>query len=207
MAPELSKAAAVARNFVQMAHTCAIGPVWVTEAGYDINQQSPQKAVPIKDKTALQTQADWTLRTSLLYARAGIQKVFYSELMDDNPKLGTMFSTAGLLNADRSPRPVADYMRQVNKHFGQYAYTATINNDPIVDKYTHDDTTMYMLVVPDQKGRTATYTLDLGSTTTVYIYKPKAGSDMELTQQTTNNGKVAIRATETPVFVTSSLLK
>ena len=98
-------------------------------------------------------------------------------------------------------------MRQVNKHFGQYAYTATINNDPIVDKYTHDDTTMYMLVVPDQKGRTATYTLDLGSTTTVYIYKPKAGSDMELTQQTTNNGKVAIRATETPVFVTSSLLK
>ena len=207
VAPELSKAAAVARNFVQMAHTYAIGPVWVTEAGYDINQQSPQKAVPIKDKTALQTQADWTLRTSLLYARAGIQKVFYYELMDDNPKLGTMFSTAGLVNIDRSPRPVADYMRQVNKYFGQYAYTATINNDPIVDKYTHGDTTMYMLVVPDQKGRTATYTLDLGSTNTAYIYKPKAGSEMELTQQTTNNGKVAIRATETPVFVTSSLLK
>ena len=208
IAPELSKAAAVAHNFVQMAHTYGIGPVWVTEAGYDVNQQSPQRAIPIKGKTALQTQADWTLRTSLLYARAGLQKVFYYELMDDNPKLGSMFSTAGLVNADRSPRPVADYMRQVNKHFGQYAYKATISNDPIVDKYSRGDTIMYMLVVPDQKGRTATYTLDLGNATTAYIYSPKAGSiDMELTQRNTSNGKVEIMATETPVFVTSSLLK
>ena len=99
-------------------------------------------------------------------------------------------------------------MRQVNKHFGQYAYKATISNDPIVDKYSRGDTIMYMLVVPDQKGRTATYTLDLGNATTAYIYSPKAGSiDMELTQRNTSNGKVEIMATETPVFVTSSLLK
>ena len=68
----------IANAFIQVAHEYLNDmPVWVTEAGYDINQASPNKAVPIWNKTALETQADWILRTSLLYARVGIQKVFY----------------------------------------------------------------------------------------------------------------------------------
>ena len=74
---------------------------------------------------------------------------------------------------------------------------------PIVDRYTHNGLPMYMLVVPDEKGRTATYTLDLGNAATAYIYTPTPGSDnMSLVQKKTTNGKVEILATETPVFVT-----
>jgi len=208
IAPELSKAAAVANGFIQMSHIYANDmPVWITEAGYDINQQSKSKAIPVKNKTALETQADWILRTSLLYSRAGIQKVFYYELNDDRPNSANNFGTSGLINPDRTNRPAADYLSQVNKLFGAYTYAGTLNNDPIVDQYKLDGsssmyTSMYMLVVPDEKGRTAVYALNLPGADAVYIYRPKAGSkDMQVVKKKVENSKVEIDVTETPVFV------
>ena len=77
-APELTNAAATAKKFVEMSHLYAGDmPVWVTETGYDTSQQSPQRARKINKRPALETQADWILRTSLLYARAGIQRLFF----------------------------------------------------------------------------------------------------------------------------------
>ncbi|WP_332367893.1 T9SS type A sorting domain-containing protein [Spirosoma telluris] len=59
-----------------------------------------------------------------------------------------------------------------------------------------------MLVVPDEIGRTATYRLDLGTATQAQIYTPKVGSnDMELQMVSTNQGKVQLTVTETPIFV------
>jgi len=203
VAPELSKAAGIARDFVQFAHLYARDmPVWVTEAGYDINQQSPQKAIAINNKTALQTQADWILRTSLLYARCGIQKLFFYQLYDDNAASGSKFATCGLLNKDRSRRPAADYLYQANKLFDEYSWSATINTDPIVDKYTCNDKIMYMLVMPSQTGKTATYTLALSNAATAYLYHPTPGSnDMTLEKKPVTNGELEIAVTETPVFV------
>jgi hypothetical protein len=179
-------------------------PVWITEAGYDINPGSVQKAPAIKDKTAEETQADWILRTSLLYARTGIQKVFYYELYDDNPGNDMRYATSGLMNNKNGKRPAADFLYQTNKLFGEYSYKESINNNPIADRYTNKNASMYMLVIPDDEGRTESYTLDLGKAAYAYIYKPKAGSgNMEVVKQKTNNGKVEITVTETPVFVTS----
>jgi len=203
-APELTKAAAVAEEFIQMSHQYAGDmPVWVTETGYDINQESPQKALPINGRSAIETQADWNLRTSLLYARAGIQKTFFYELTDDNPLYGGIYSSCGFIKPTRTTRPAADYFYQTNKLFGAYTYAATISKDPIVDHYTNNGLSMYVLLVPDQKGRTTTYTLDLGKVETAYIYKPKSEAvNLEVTKQKTTNGKVTITVTETPVFVT-----
>jgi len=203
-APELTKAAMTAGKFISMSHQYAGDmPVWVTETGYDINQESPQKAMAINSRTAMETQADWNLRTSLLYARSGIQKVFFYELMDDNPKISTIYATSGLSNPDRTRRPVADYFYQVNKLFGAYSYQVTISSDPVVDRYAYNGLSMFVLLVPDQKSRTATYTLDLGNAPTAFIYQPKPGSNnMDVVKQKTINGKVEIHVTETPVFVT-----
>jgi endoglucanase len=202
VAPELSGAERVARNFVTMSHTYAQDlPVWVTEAGYDLNRKSPQKAIPIGSKSAQQTQADWMLRTSLLYSRAGIARVFYYELMDDNPASDANFSTCGLVNADRSPRPVANYFREVDRRFGQYTYDTTLSTDPIVDRYTHGDSVMYVLAVPDEKGRTASYTLNVGNAPVAYIHTPGSNT-MNVTTLRATNGKVNVTVTETPVFVT-----
>ncbi len=204
VAPELTVAGKVATEFVQLAHRYAKDmPVWVTEAGYDINPGSTQRAIAINNKTALETQADWTLRTSFLYARSGIQRVFYYQLYDDNATSSTKYGTSGLIDSNRHRRPVADYLMQVKQQFGSYKYVSTISRDPLVDKYTCNNQRMYMLVVPDQKGRTSSYTLDLGKAKTACIYTPKAGDNkMELARKRTTDGKIILLVSETPMFVT-----
>ncbi len=206
IAPELSKAAVTAEKFLQMAHEYAGDrPVWITEAGYDINQRSKSKVKLIKNKSALETQADWLLRTSMLYAKAGIQKVFYYELVDDQTNSYNNFATSGLIDTDRTNRPAADYFYQTNKLFGDYTFVKTISADPVVDRYELNGAPMFFLVIGDQKGRTATYTLDIGKAESAYIYSPKPGSDhMELVKKKIINGKIEVAVSETPVFVTGS---
>jgi endoglucanase len=205
IAPELSKADSFANEFVQMAHVYAGDmPVWVTETGYDVHHNSPQRASALNGRSAMDMQADWVLRTSLLYARTGVQKVFFYELYDDNSDNGERYASSGLVNRNGMNRPAADFLRQTNKLFGGYTYRQTINRNPIVDKYVSGDRQMYMLVVPGQSGRTANFRLDMVGADSVYIYKPKAGNvNMEEVRQKTNRGKIDITVTETPVFVTS----
>ena len=203
VAPEKSKAAEVAGQFIQMAHRYAGGmPVWITEAGYDINQDSPLKAIPIGNKTPEMTQADWILRSSLLYARSGIEKVFYYQMYDDNPHAPIQFGSSGMLNTNRTRRASADYLFQVNKLMGEYVYKETIQQDPIVDRYEKEGQEAYALVIPDEVGRTATYSLNVGGTDSVRIYTPRKGyQDMSYTIVAPQNGQVTVSVTETPVFV------
>ena len=202
-APEVANAAQVAQAFVTMAHQYASDmPVWVTETGYDTNQGSPLKAIAIGPRSVLQTEADWTLRTALLYARWGVERTFFYQLADDNPASAVQFSSAGLVNADRSAKPAADFLRQANQLLGAYTYTGTLNRDPLVDRYEGAGQTMYALVVPDEKGRTATYTLDLGGATTATIYQPREGqASMSATPVSAPGGRLTLTVTETPQFV------
>lgn len=203
VAPELSEIGSVADKFIKMAKDNAPGlEVWVTETGYDVGK-TPQSAIAIGSKTSFVTQADWNLRTSLLYARHGIARcMFY--MLDDAGGLDNkvQYSSSGFHNDDLSKRPSADYMLQTKKLLGNYFYSATLNNDPIVDLYKLDKKEMYVLTIPDQKGRTATYQLDLGSATQAIIHTLQIGKD-EMLHRTvsTTNGKISIEVTETPIFV------
>ncbi|QDK79723.1 carbohydrate-binding protein [Spirosoma sp. KCTC 42546] len=202
-APEVTPIDRIADDFRQTAHRQSYDmPVWITEAGYDVNQGSPIRAIPIGAKSALETQGDWILRTALLYARKGIEKLFFYQLYDDNGT-GGMFGTSGLANGDDvSRRPAADYLYQTKKLFGEYSYKETTHSNPIVDRYEKDGKSAYVLVVPDEIGRTALYTLDLGTATQAQIYRPKVGSnDMELQTVSTDQGKLLLTVTETPMFV------
>ena len=202
-APEVSGAARVAREFMAFAHQYARGmPVWITETGYDLHPASPFKAMAIGRKPAALTQADWILRSSLLYARNGVERVFFYQLVDDRANSPVQFSTSGLINQDRSRRPAADYLRQVNELLGDYAYQETLSQDPLVDRYAHQGKSVYVLVVPDEKDRKATVTLDLGSAAAAFVYRPRIGQDhMSREKLKTRQGKLSIPVTETPVFV------
>ncbi len=204
VAPELSNTETIAKDFMQTAQIYANGmPVWVTEAGYDLHPNSTQRAIPIGKKPALLTQADWVLRTSLLYSRMGIAKLFFYELYDDN---GTniKYGTSGLLNANKTRRPAADYLYQTQKLFGAYSFVSQISNAPEVDMYQNKDTIMYVIFNPTQEGKESNYNLDLKNATSAYIYIPKPESDnMEMHQEKTTNGKLGLIATETPMFVTN----
>jgi len=202
IAPELSNDGSIANDFVKLANSLPQHPeVWLTETGYDINQESYQKAESIGSKTVLQDQADWILRTSLLYIRYGVKRVFFYQLFDDHAGGTTQYATSGL-NEGIKRRPAADYILQTTKLMGDYNYIKTISKDPLVDQYTLGNKTMYVLTIPDETGRKGTYTLDLGKAKTANIYHPKAGADaMDKSQVSTVNGKIKIEVTETPVFV------
>ena len=202
VAPEMAPTDSLARAFITLVQRNAPGmPVWVTEAGYDVNQQSTQRVVPAAGKNILTTQADWILRTSLMYARTGVQRLFYYQLYDDNATSTIKYGTSGLINDNRSPRPAADYLRQVNAMFGKYLYAATISNNPMVDKYTDPNgRTMYVLW---QTGNDpVNYTLNMDKSLSPVMYTPVAGqAAMRVTALKSTNSRVTIPVTSTPVFV------
>lgn len=201
-APEVTNAKQILENFVKVTREISNDlPIWNTEAGYDVHQDSPLKAIPIGSKSALQTQADWILRTSLFTARNGVEKLFFYQMYDDNGG-GGMFASAGFVNNDQTRRPSADYFLQTQKLFGQYEYKETLHNDPIVDRYELNGQSLFILTVPDEIGRTAEYTVNLNQSGIARIYTPTAGADnMAMTELPIVDGKVTVTAGETPIFV------
>jgi hypothetical protein len=206
VAPEVSATAQTAQSFIAMAHEYAADmPVWVTEAGFDANQGSVQRAPAIGSKTPALVEADWILRSSLLYARNGIQRVFYYEEYDDNAANPTQYASSGLINDDHTRRPAADYLYQVNKQFGNYTFAKSISSSPVVDQYQSGSSSAYAVYLPAQTGQTSTYSLDLTGADSAYVYKPVAGaSAMSHTKVKLTAGKLAFTISETPTFVVPS---
>jgi hypothetical protein len=188
---------------LQTAHDYAYDmPVWVTEAGYDLNSGSPLHAIPIGNKTAEQTQADWILRTALLYNRMGIERVFFYEMYDDNAPSQSQFASSGLINDNHTRRAAADYLYQANKLMGQYVYQETISKSPLVDHYTFNGLDAYVLMMPTENGSTLTYNLKLVNANTADIYTPKPKQDsMSVTVASVVAGQLSVPVSETPVFV------
>jgi endoglucanase len=205
-APELSTTIKVADSFVQMAHRELNNmPVWVTELGYDANQGSPYKAIPIGNKTEYITQADWNLRSALLYNRLGIERSFFYLLYDDNFDNPTQFASSGFLNTDKSRKPTADFLFQASKLVGDYLYKETLSTNPVVDRYELNGQSAYILYIPDEKGLTATHSLTVNNFNQVKVYTPKAGSDvMDVVTMPVVAGKVSLTISETPIFVLPS---
>lgn len=201
-APELSDVGLVADNFVKLSKSQANNTeIWVTECGFDVNPRSTQAVVAIPTKSTRQTQADWTLRTSLLYARKGIKRTFFFMLNDVNVDDATQYSSAGLIEKGKR-RISGDYLYQAKKLMGNYFYQSTSSNDPVVDLYTSGTKKMYVLTIPDQKNRKANYTLSLGKAVKeATIYRPKAGAEEMTAEKVTVNEKLVIAVTETPTFI------
>ena len=200
-APELSEQGDKADEFVAYAHTINKKmEVWNTESGYDVDLSSAQKAIAIKRKSALITQADWILRSSLLYARHGVNRAFYYMLTDLNPTVGR-FASSGFIVGDKR-KPVADYFFQVKNLMGNYVYNSTVNNDPLVDIYTMEKKMMFILTVPDEVGRTESYDLRLPKAKKAIIYQLRPGADhMTIDTVIVNNYVLKVEVSETPIFV------
>lgn len=205
VSPEATSMGTIADDFVELAAELGKNmEVWTTETGYDLREESLQGVKSIEGKSAMLTQADWILRTSLMYARHGVSRVFFYEAYDsDAPGANSNnpFGTSGLLNEGKR-RPAADYLLQVTKLMGEYVYDNTINNDPAVDRYKFRDKFMYVLVVPDEKDRREDYVLNLNKAKKARIYTLKPGADaMTYKDENIENGNLTVHVTETPVFV------
>lgn len=203
-APEKSLADSIARNFIEASHRYAYDtPVWISEQGYDLHQGSPLRAVSVGSRTAAETQADWILRSALLYARRGFHRSFFYQVFDLNSDCSNKYCSMGLIEKGTNARkPAADFLYQTIGQFGEYRFQETLNSDPFVDRYEYNGQSMYALSVPDEIGRTETYSLNLGTADSAIIYRPTVDSDT-MTQQrvATAGGLLSLTVTETPVFV------
>lgn len=203
-APEVAHADSFAKRFVDCARKYSQNmAVWVTETGYDRNAGSPVKAIAIGSRTVQQTQADWSLRNSLMYARMGVERTFFYMMDDVDSNSTTQFASSGLVYPNYSRRPVADFMYQTKRLMGEYVYKETISTNPMVDRYELDGRSAYVLVKPTENGSTMSYTLSLPMTTgTAKIYKPTQGQDsMALSTAPISGSSITLTVTETPVFV------
>src|SRR5690606_25405856 len=127
LAPEKSESAKIAQQMVELSNEQANGiPVWNTESGYDINQSSPQKAIPIKDKPALVTQADWSLPTSLVSALNCVSRLFFYMLLDLSMNSTTQYASSGFSDRESSaewtPKPSWNYLFQAKEILGEFYY-------------------------------------------------------------------------------------
>jgi len=206
VAPELSPSADLAERFRAFSNEKVNGiPVWNTEVGYDVNQHSIQRAIAIEGKSALETQADWSLRTALLYARHGINKLFFYMLHDVDARSTLQYASSGFVDKEGgaySGKPAWDFLVQARNLIGEYYYQETLNTDPIVDLYTLGDKKMYVLTIPDEVGREEKFELDVGDSKQVRIHELVIGSkEVRTTTQPVANGKITIKVSETPIFV------
>ncbi|SEN57266.1 hypothetical protein SAMN05216436_11857 [bacterium A37T11] len=203
-APELSDQGLVADEFIKLSGQLKNMPVWTTEVGYDLDERSAQRAIAIGSKSPEMVQADWIVRTGLNYARHGVDRVFYYQLYDAEPKgqsSGYPFGHSGLVQ-DGKRRIAADYILQINNAFGQYHYTKTISSEPFVDLYENGSKKMYVMVVPDEIDKKENFQLELGTTQKVLLKYLKPGSgQMASKEVAVNGGKLLVHVTETPLFV------
>jgi hypothetical protein len=201
VAPEQSEAANVAAQFALLGNEYHL-PVWVTEAGYDINPQSPQRAIPIGHKSILETQADWTMRTALLYARNGIQKLFFYMLFDDNLANPVQYASSGLVTENLKRRPAANFILQTKNLLGNFSYRKTISKTPLVDLYQYGKRKIYVLVQPTQNGSVGSYSFVLPNAQKAVIHQLNInGFTMSAKTAEVKNGRLTVEVTETPVFV------
>ncbi|MFD2932346.1 T9SS type A sorting domain-containing protein [Spirosoma flavum] len=202
-APELSIAAQVARNVLKLAHeACYDMPVYMSETGYDLNQGSPLHAIAIGNKSVLSTQADWNLRTALLYGREGVDRVDFYQTYDLSLDCATQFCSMGFINPDFTRKPTADYFYQAKKLIGDYVFKESLSTNPNVDRYERNGQSAYALWIPDEVGRTGQYSLNLGTGNVARVYTPQAGRDtMALQILPTVNSRITLTLTETPQFI------
>jgi hypothetical protein len=200
-APELSAAASNADAMVAVSKTIKdVPPVWVTESGYDVNASSIQRAPAIGTKSAELVQADWILRTSLLYIKHDIKRVFYYELYDNAPGNSIQFATSGFVSGS-TRRASGNYVLQTKNLVGNYKYKQTISTSPMVDQYSNGSKIIYALYMPTAKGSTASYSLNVGTAkATLYTLNPSS-TNITSSAKTTSSGKLTVAVSETPVFV------
>jgi hypothetical protein len=204
-APEISQSPKVAREFIQYAKNNLNGmPVWVTELGYDINPNSPQRALAINknNKSILETQADWSIRSSLMYAREGISKIHFYMLNDVDPNSSTQYASSGFVTSSGHRRPALNYVQQMRQLLGEFHYVKTHHSNPFVDEYALGKRKIFALVVPDETGKEITYELSVNTSSEIIKHELQAGSTtMKSTRIPVENGKITLTITETPLFI------
>ena len=191
--------------------------VWVSEFGYDVNPQSPQRAPAIGSTPAEEVQGRWIIRSFLALAGAGADRAFLFLLRDPNTTDSTMFATSGLI-ADYSHqfavRPGWYYCNTLKERLRGWHYLADQNSgNTNVTIYQFADAggtvKAYALWCPTTNNVTVPgYALALaGHPASATLVTLTNGSPLGMTSALTpSNNIVTLDVSEKPVIVVTGAL-
>ncbi len=168
---------------------------WITETGYDVGNTT-QATIAIGDKNKRLVQADWILRSALLYSRLGVARTAFYQGFDDSGYRYDSTTTIQYMSSGIGNRPAGAYLKQTHDLMGEYTFKESISAYPAVDHYTHNGKSIYVGWVPNEIGDTKEYTFNL------------TGNLFRHTLQQTGNVMVkepigkTVTLTETPIFIT-----
>lgn len=139
------------------------------------------------------------------YAALGLiheRKKKAARIADGKPVLDTKGNQVYDLERSELRRRFAlDYMMQL-AFFKDYRYSKTLHSDPFVDEYELAGKKMWALMVPDMVSRTADYTLEVGAAEALVYTFVDGAEKFAVKTVKTNNGKLTLTVTETPMYVT-----
>ena len=219
VAPENGGIGATARRMADFAATYGGNrPVVLTETGYDVQPASPLAAVRAADLRAYprrelipaariqRTQAVWSLRTLLEVAANGGSGIAWYQAYDDNGALPYVYQSCGLLNADNSRRPAADFLAQARALMGNYAFEKRLSTNPRVDVWQgpaakgKPGARLVVAWLPVEDDSQSPYALALPTAGRAYV--PTVGATaMAVRPLVARNGRTELLLSETPVFV------
>ncbi|WP_171636624.1 fibronectin type III domain-containing protein [Paenibacillus plantarum] len=188
--------------------------VWISEFGYDTNQQSEYKAPPIGSYTAYEVQGQWLVRSYLALAAAGIDKAMQFQFKDDysDTAPGSKYGSSGVVGRaqDGYPRKTSWYYvnTMIQTLTGKRFLADQASGDANVMIYkfksTTDNSGIYAIWAPTSNGTTvSSYQLTLaGSPTTANLVSMVDGdADGTTSSLTISGGKVTVNVSERPIFV------
>jgi hypothetical protein len=185
--------------------------IWISEFGYDTHPKSVQRAPKIGSQSSELVQAQWIMRSYLLLATSGADKVFQYMLRDVNPDNTNKYYTSGLTSSKESGhQPKASW-------YFTYTMKNALKGYRYVRKIKASRPEIYVLEFQNQSG-TLAYALWSGTSTNNKIpnFKFKLPSEYEnlslitpmelsitgaLTIPKVVEGTIEIELNETPKFL------
>ena len=142
--------------------------VWITEFGYDTNDESPNRINPFAGFSQQEIQAQWLVRTYLLLSSVGVDRAAQFMIRDVDPNPQPRWSDCGLtLSASEGSVPKTSWyyvytLKNVLKDF-YFDQVIAESNSAHVYRFVHEmgDRYLYALWSPTGDGSTLEYRLKI----------------------------------------------
>ncbi len=185
--------------------------VWITEFGYDTNNESPNRINPFGGFTPEEIQAQWITRSFLILSSAGVDRAAQFMLRDVGPNPEPRWRNSGLT--------LSSSENYVPKTSWYYVFSLkNILKGMYFDKVVSEDNAAYVYRFVDQAGERYVYALWVPSsngTRSTYRLRIPEGeaslSGIRLADGSTEgypypveavNGMISLEISETPQFIT-----
>jgi len=184
--------------------------VWITEFGYDTNDESLNRINPFAGFTQQEIQGQWIVRTYLLLASAGVDRAAQFMIRDVDPNPQPRWSDSGLIlspSEGNIPKTSWYYVYTLKNILTGFYFDQVISesNDAFVYRFVNEagDQYIYALWSPTGDGSTSDYRLKIpANPTSLRKIELSDGSTTGTRENMdTSSDLISLEIGEAPVFL------